>query len=192
MRINAYEERDIRQRSRRYDGDSSLGAARARIRGLCPPGDRGGDGLDGGTTVIDALSHRIRVTRRKSLNTPEPVGAVDLGIVPRRPDEWRCCATVHLDVRWSRKRVQAPCGVYLGILGGSVSVHLANRSAGVRAGYVRASYSRNAEKLGIVTMKCQQDGSSIIMSLASHTVIKTPAKESSDAYRITIEPDVVH
>ena len=134
VRINAYEERDIRQRSRSYDGDSSLGAARAGIRGLCPPGDRSCDGLDGGTTAIDALSHRIRVTRRKSLNTPEPVGAVDLGTVARRSDERHRCATVHLDVRWSRKRVQAPRGVYLGILGGSVSVHLANRSAGVRAG----------------------------------------------------------
>lgn len=129
VRINAYEERDICQRPRSYDGDSSLGAARARIRGLCPLGDSGGDGLDGRTTVIDALSHRIRVTRRKSLHTPEAVGAVDLGVVSRRPDEWHRCATVHLDVRWSPKRVQAPRGVYLGILGGCVSVHLVNRSA---------------------------------------------------------------
>jgi hypothetical protein len=136
VRINAYEERDICQRSRSYDGDSSsLGAARARIRGLCPAlGDSGGDGLDGRTTVIDAHSHRIRVTRRKSLHTPEAVGAVDLGIVSRRPDKWHRCATVHLDVRWSRKRVQAPRGVYLGILGGSVSVHLVNRSAVVVRG----------------------------------------------------------
>jgi len=178
VRINAYEERNIRQRSRSYDGDGGLGAVRAGIKGLCPPGDRGGDGLDGGTTVIDAPSHQIRVTRRKSLNTPEPVGAVDLGIVPRRPDKRHCCATVHLDVRWSRKRVQAPRGVYLSILGGGVSVHLANRSAGVRAGCIRASYRRNAEKLYIVTMKCQQDGSSIIMSLASHTVTKKPQRRA--------------
>jgi hypothetical protein len=59
---------------------------------------------------------------------------VDLGIVSRRPDKWRRCATVHLDVRWSRKRVQAPGGVYLGILGGGVSVHLVNRSAVVVQG----------------------------------------------------------
>lgn len=142
VRINAYEERDIRQRSRSHDGDGSLGVGGARAgissRGPCPSpsalGDRGGDGLDGGTTVIDALSHRIRVTRRKSLHTPEPVWAVDLGVVPRRPDERHRCATVHLDVRWSAERVQAPRGVYLGILGSSVSVHLANRSERAVAG----------------------------------------------------------
>jgi len=196
VRINAYEERDIRQRSRSHDGDSSLGAgaARAGIRGPCPrpSSDRGGDGLDGGTAVIDALSHRIRVARRKSLHTPEPVGAVDLGVVPRRPDERHRCATVHLDVRWSRERVQAPCGVYLGILGSSVSVHLANRSE-ERAERVHTSIVRSKRR---EVVYCYNE---VPTRWQWHHHVpgvtygeKERAKESSDAYRITIEPDVVH
>jgi hypothetical protein len=57
---------------------------------------------------------------------------------------------------------------------------------------IRTSYGRNAEKMYIFTMKCQQDGSGIIVSLASRTGEKGRTKSSSETYRITIEPDVVH
>jgi hypothetical protein len=51
--------------------------------------DRGGDGFDGGTTLVDTLPHRIRVCGRESLHAAEPIWTVDLRIVPRRPHERR-------------------------------------------------------------------------------------------------------
>jgi len=64
VRVNAHEERDVRQRSRRHDGD--LGA-RARVPRLT---DRRRDRLDGRTIIRgDARSHRIRVGRWKSFHT---------------------------------------------------------------------------------------------------------------------------
>jgi hypothetical protein len=61
--------------------------------------------------------------------------------------------------------------------------------------YVRATpYSRNAEKVYIGAVKCQQDGSGIIVSLASFMCEKKTAKELPrvEPYRITIQPDVSH
>jgi hypothetical protein len=55
-------------------------------------------------------------------------------------------------------------------------------------GYIRALYTRNAEKVYIGAMKGQQDGSSVLMPLASF--IKPSAKERSEPYRIAMEPDV--
>ncbi len=144
MRINAHEERDIRQRPRRHDSDGgATGGSLVDVAGL--PDNRGGDGLDGGTTVVDALPHRIRVGGRKSLHAAEPVGAVDLRIVPSRTEEGRRCAAVHLDVCWRRERVQASRGVYLGILDGGVSVYLVNISSLVRV--VRDMYERRTVEM---------------------------------------------
>ena len=127
VRVNAHEERDVRQRPRRHDDDRLASDVTVTRRAGCfLPGanDRGGDGFDGGTTLVDTLPHWIRVGGRESLHAAEPIWTVDLRIVPHRPDERRCCATVHLDMRRSRERVQAPRGVYLGVLDGSVSVYL--------------------------------------------------------------------
>lgn len=63
--------------------------------------------------------------------------------------------------------MQASRGVDLGILKGSVPVRLVNRLADDRTEYVRAPHSRNTEKAYISTIKCHQDGSGIVMSLAS-------------------------
>ena len=166
MRINAHEERDIRQRPRRHDSDGGASGHGSLVDVLGLPDNRGGDGLDGGTTVVDALPHRILVGGWKSLHAAEPVGAVDFRSVQSRTEEGRRCAAVHLDVCWRRERVQASRGVYLGILDSGVSVYLTNISSLVRV--VRdMSYSGNAEKVYVGAMKCHQDGSGIVMSLGS-------------------------
>ena len=128
VRVNAHEERDVRQRTGRHD--DGLGA-RAIVPDLL---DCGGDGLDGGTMIVDARSHWIRVGRRKSFHAAEPVRTVDLRTVLRRPEEWCRRATIHLDVIRSRERVQASRGIYLGVLTSGVTVHLANRLAVVAQG----------------------------------------------------------
>ena len=55
----------------------------------------------------------------------------------------------------------------------------------------RAPYGRNSEKVCIGAMKGQQDGSSIVMSLAS-IIYQKSAKERSEPHGIAIKPDVVH
>jgi hypothetical protein len=120
VRINADKERGVRQRPGRHDGDF---CARAGIPCLA---DRGRDGLDGGTTIVDARSHRIRVRRREPFHAAESAGAVDLGIASRRSEKGRGCARMHFDVLWGRERVQASRGVVRGILNGGVPVRLAD------------------------------------------------------------------
>jgi hypothetical protein len=123
VRVNAHEKRNVRQRSRCYNGD--LGAL-ARVPCLT---DRGRDHLDGWTIIGirgNAPSHRIRVGRRKSFHTAQPTTTVDLGIVSRWSEERCDCAAIHFDVLWGCERVQASRSIDLGILNGSVPVCLAN------------------------------------------------------------------
>ena len=119
VRINAHEERDVRQRPRRNNGDLCARTGLPRLA------DRSSDGLDGGTAIVDARPHRIQVRRRETFHAAEPAGAVDLGVGPRRSEEGRGGAGMHFDVLWGRERVQASRGVSRGILDGGVAVRLA-------------------------------------------------------------------
>ena len=74
---------------------------------------------------------------------------------------------MHFNILWCCERVQASCGVDRGVLDGSVPVRLAIAVSDNRTQYVQIPYSRNAEKAYIDTMKCQQDSSRIVVSLAS-------------------------
>jgi hypothetical protein len=124
VRVNAHEERDVRLRPRSHD-DDLLALVGTMVAGrILPTDDRRGDSFDGGTILDDPFSNCIRIDGRESLHATEPIGTVDSRIVPRRPEEWRRRAAVHLDVGRCRECMQAPRSVYLGVLDSGVSVYL--------------------------------------------------------------------